>query len=396
MQSQLKTSSRLDYLDAVRGFALLLGIVFHASLAYLPVFIGWAVMDIYTSNVAGVFALLSHAFRMELFFLLAGFFSAMSIKKRGIAQFVKSRLVRLGMPFLVGWIVLRPLLVSGWVMGSQAMQGDVAVWDALQQGFASLSLLPQNLLVGTHLWFLYYLIVISLAVSLVLWLSARIEIAKLPLVNHLASLFSWLCNAKASFWLLALLTAPVLWFMQRWGVDTPDKSLLPHVPILLLYGGFFWFGWCLNRESMAIDEFSRLSWLKASLTVVCAMALIILSPFEMQTGHEYYIWIKGAFVFSYSLFMWLMVALSIGLCRKVFGSANSTMGYVADASYWLYLVHLPIVVWLQVWVSEWPIPWFIKWFLVSTITLAIGLLSYHLLVRNTIVGRILNGPRRSA
>ena len=37
-------STRLHYLDATRAFALLLGIVFHASLSFMPVFIGWAVM----------------------------------------------------------------------------------------------------------------------------------------------------------------------------------------------------------------------------------------------------------------------------------------------------------------------------------------------------------------
>ena len=66
-------NSRLNYLDAVRAFALLLGIVFHASLSFVPVFIGWAVMDISTSSSILGFILVSHSFRMELFFLIAGF-----------------------------------------------------------------------------------------------------------------------------------------------------------------------------------------------------------------------------------------------------------------------------------------------------------------------------------
>jgi len=67
---------RLYYLDAVRAFALLLGIVFHASLSFTPMFLGWAVMDISTSPLVSTFMLVSHSFRMELFFLIAGFFSA--------------------------------------------------------------------------------------------------------------------------------------------------------------------------------------------------------------------------------------------------------------------------------------------------------------------------------
>ncbi len=116
-------SSRLHYLDATRAFALLLGIVFHASLSFMPVFIGWAVMDVSTSYIAGGFALISHTFRMALFFLIAGFFSAMVLHKTRTRNFLQSRAVRLGVPFIVGWLVLRPLLVSGWIAGGQSMRG---------------------------------------------------------------------------------------------------------------------------------------------------------------------------------------------------------------------------------------------------------------------------------
>jgi peptidoglycan/LPS O-acetylase OafA/YrhL len=67
---------------------------------------------------------------------------------------------------------------------------------------------------------------------------------------------------------------------------------------------------------------------------------------------------------------------------------------VADASYWIYLVHLPLVVWLQVAVAEWPIHWSYKLALVSGVTLGMALLSYDLLVRSTFLGGLLNGRRR--
>ena len=86
-------STRLHYLDATRAFALLLGIVFHASLSFMPVFIGWAVMDVSTSYIAGGFALISHTFRMALFFLIAGFFSAMVLNKNSLMMFGFTRVV---------------------------------------------------------------------------------------------------------------------------------------------------------------------------------------------------------------------------------------------------------------------------------------------------------------
>ena len=79
-----QSDARLDYLDAVRSFALILGVIFHASLSFMPIFIGWAVMDISTSNMVSTFLLINHSFRMELFFLIAGFFSHMKFHQQNL------------------------------------------------------------------------------------------------------------------------------------------------------------------------------------------------------------------------------------------------------------------------------------------------------------------------
>jgi hypothetical protein len=120
--SQNADNSRLEYLDATRAFALVLGIVFHACLSFMPVFMGWAVQDISTSPLVAMFMTVSHSFRMEAFFLLAGFFSHLTFHRSG--EFVRSRVLRIVVPFVVGWFILRPLVVSGWIMGSASLRGD--------------------------------------------------------------------------------------------------------------------------------------------------------------------------------------------------------------------------------------------------------------------------------
>src|SRR5690606_26739880 len=97
------SNNRLDYLDAARAFALILGLIFHASLSFMPVCIGWAVMDVSTSPVVSWFVMISHSFRMELFFLIAGFFSHMSFHNQGLRRFTYSRLMRIAGPIVVGW-----------------------------------------------------------------------------------------------------------------------------------------------------------------------------------------------------------------------------------------------------------------------------------------------------
>src|SRR5690349_15431869 len=132
-------NSRLDYLDATRAFALVLGIVFHACLSFMPIFVGWAVQDVSTSPLVGMFMTVSHSFRMETFFLLAGFFSHLTFHRQGGGEFVRSRVRRIVVPFVVGWFVLRPLLVSGFIMGSASLRGDVHIWDGLVGGFQTFS-----------------------------------------------------------------------------------------------------------------------------------------------------------------------------------------------------------------------------------------------------------------
>lgn len=144
-------TSRLDYLDATRAFALILGIIFHASISFMPIFIGWAVMDISTSSIVPTFMMISHSFRLALFFLIAGFFSHMKFHIEGVQLFLKSRIVRIVIPFIIGWLVLRPMLVSAWIMGAESMRGEANILNAIKTGCASLGDLPKDLLIGTHL-----------------------------------------------------------------------------------------------------------------------------------------------------------------------------------------------------------------------------------------------------
>lgn len=387
-------NERLHYLDAARAFALLLGIIFHASISFLPIFIGWAVMDISTSAILSVFMMISHSFRLELFFLLAGFFSHMTFHREGIASFLQSRLVRIVFPFIIGWFLLRPLLISGWIMGAESMRGDVDIINALQAGFATLRNLPKDLLVGTHLWFLYYLLLISLSVVLLHTLFSMHNPTKQKLMLLVDIITHWLCSSCLAIFALAIPTAICLWFMSYWGMDTPDKSLVPHIPVSLIYGGFFLLGWLFHRHAFLMEHFSRLTYGKF---LVCLLAIItanLLASFEMKFAHPHYQLLKTAFMLSYAVMMWSLVALTIGLFKHFFDRPGKTVRYLADSSYWLYLIHLPIVIWLQIAFAELPLHWLIKLVAICTITIGVSLALYDLFIRSTCIGAVLNGKRK--
>ncbi len=386
--------NRLDYLDAARAFALLLGIVFHASLSFLPVFIGWAVQDVSTSPLVGYFTAISHSFRLEVFFLLAGFFGYTTLQRRGTAAFVRSRALRIVVPFVVGWFLLRPLLVSGWIMGSASLRGDYDFWAGLRAGFASLRSLPTGLFTGSHLWFLYYLAMIT---GVALLVRAGLRLAGTgaeALMRRADATVAALAGARWALPVLAAPTAVALWFMRYWSMDTPDQSLRPNGPVLAVYGGVFVLGWMFGRQPTLLDRFTRLTPTRWFAAIAGAVATTMLGDMQMNPGHPHYVAAHVGFVVSYALMMWSLVLLTIGLFRKFADRPNPVVRYVADASYWLYLMHLPVVVWLQVALAEVALPWPLKLSAITVVSIAVLLIAYDLLVRPTIIGQVLNGRRR--
>src|SRR3954454_10649271 len=112
-------SERLHALDALRGGALLLGIVLHAATSFVPITPRfWLIQDTHPSLPLGLLTFAIHVFRMTTFFLIAGFFARMSFHRRGTQGFVKDRLQRIALPLLVGW----PIVFAAMVM--------VATWAA--------------------------------------------------------------------------------------------------------------------------------------------------------------------------------------------------------------------------------------------------------------------------
>jgi glucan biosynthesis protein C len=382
-------SPRLDYLDAARAFALLLGIVFHASLSFSPYFMGWAVQDVSTSPLVADFFLVSHSFRMALFFLLAGFFSQGMLQRQGLGGFLRSRAVRIGGPFVVGWFLLRPLLVSGWIMGAASLRGDYDFWAGIRAGLATLHQLPAGLFTGSHLWFLYYLMLVT---GLLLLLRRAVPTA---LSARLAAAAGWLACSGWGLPLLVLPTAAALWGMRYWGLDTPDQSLRPHLPVLAIYGGFFALGWMLGRQPPeTIAALGRITVPRLLLLGAGLVGTLKLSGIQADPGHPHFQAAHGGFVFAYAALMWTLVALTLGVFRRFCSRPSPVIRYLADSSYWMYLIHLPVVVWLQVAVAEVPLHWSLKLAFVSGTTIAFALVTYDLLVRPTWLGLVLNGRRR--
>ena len=377
------TVQRMHDIDVLRTIAVMMGIVFHGALSFMPSFIGWAVMDVSTSSAIPALVVISHSFRMPLFFMLAGFFTTLALRHCSLWNLAKSRLIRLGIPFILGWLLLRPLLVAGWIAGSQDMQGEINFASVWQGTLVTFEQLPQGLFIGTHLWFLYYLLLVT-AIMLVVYSVAK------PLLS--------VKTQKRANWHLAAIrlsvvamTAVCMWFMSSWSIDTPDKSLLPQLPVLALYGICFAIGALLSQCNALFTELTRLSWYSLITMCFAITACLYLANFERQFGHPYYAVIKLGYALAYAVTMWSIIANLTGFCRRYFAKPNAISRYLADAAYSVYLLHLPVVIFVQIGVSELDFSWWIKLPLVCVVSLFVSLGLYDMLVRATWFGRLLNG-----
>ena len=130
-----RTPRRHD-LDALRAIAMLLGIVIHVALSFVPMpSEGWFVHDSRSNSGFAVVLSVIHGFRMPLFFLLSGFFTAMLWRNRGLRALLVHRAKRILLPLLVGTLTIVPLV---WIVGLTAAttanpQTDqpISLWDAV-------------------------------------------------------------------------------------------------------------------------------------------------------------------------------------------------------------------------------------------------------------------------
>jgi peptidoglycan/LPS O-acetylase OafA/YrhL len=83
----------------------------------------------------------------------------------------------------------------------------------------------------------------------------------------------------------------------------------------------------------------------------------------------------------------------MGLFRKLLSKEYRIIRYISDSAYWLYIVHLPLVVLLQALIREWDWPALVKFLFICIVVTACLLFTYQTMVRYRWLGRLLNGPR---
>jgi ABC-type multidrug transport system ATPase subunit/peptidoglycan/LPS O-acetylase OafA/YrhL len=387
----MNTTERYHSLDAVRGFALLAGVVLHATMSFLPGFgdVGWPIADRTPSVALGVTFFVIHIFRMTAFFMIAGFFAHLLFHRRGTRGFIRNRALRIFVPFVVGWIVVMPLIVVAFVWAAKPGAGAITSGPQAEPAALYFPL--------THLWFLYVLILLyaaTLAVRgvFVRWIDrsgsvrAAVDGGVRVLVN------SALAPVVLAVPVFLALAATDQW--RRWfGIPTPDQSLIPNLAAAAAFTTAFAFGWIAERQHALLQAWRR-QWglhlaVSIGVTIVCVVIAGLAPDFTPAPATTE----TTIYAALYALGSWTWTFAIVGIALRFFSDNSPARRYVSDASYWIYIMHLPLVFLLQAAVMTLPIHWSIKFAIVLGGALTLLFASYHVAVRRTFIGEVLNGTR---
>jgi peptidoglycan/LPS O-acetylase OafA/YrhL len=389
-------NDRLHGLDAVRGYALMLGIVYHATMSFLPGPQIWPVIDTHRSLFLSGLFFVSHMFRMTTFFLIAGFFGHMVVEKRGVKAFVKDRAKRIALPLVVGWPFLFAGIVGATIFGAYVSSGHLPTLAEHAAVAARAPPPPPLAFPLTHLWFLYLLLWLYAATlglrALVLRLDQQGKVRAAADAAVAAVVESPLAP-------LALAAPTVLVFLfggpwREWfGVQTPDSSLIPNAEAAVAYFTAFGFGWLLHRQSGLMNIWARRWPLNLALAVALTAGCLSMAGVAPLLTLAKPGWPTAAFAVCYAVATWSWTFAAIGLALKFLSNESPARRYIADSSYWLYLIHLPLVMLLQAMVVKLDAPAEVKILIVLGVAFPLMFASYQLMVRHSFIGAILNGRR---
>lgn len=238
-----------------------------------------------------------------------------------------------------------------------------AEWLRLRVGSWSLHLVQTN--VFHHLWFLWSLcwLVVAFAV-----------LARAGLLP----------SGRRRWWLVVVSCLPQLVMcMSMTAGYGPDTSfgILPRPHVLAFYACFYFFGVATFAADGLDTRLGRRWW----LLLPTALLLFGLGVATLNDRL-----LAGLLQPAYA---WTMSLGLIGLCSRFCSRPSARVSWLADASYWMYLVHPPLVMVAQMIVRPWALPAGVKFLVVLALVLPVLLVSYRYGVRFTAIGRLLNGPR---
>jgi peptidoglycan/LPS O-acetylase OafA/YrhL len=347
LQAVTTKTARLFFVDHLRAALVILVVLHHVALVYGASVQGYYYVEPpFTDPVAFrnllVFALVNQAWFMGAFFLLAGYFAPGSFDRKGSGSFLKDRLIRLGIPLVVFYFVLGPISFIGWYLMPATLTGITTplTWQSFWQAY------PDFLGLGP-MWFVALLLIFSFGYAAWRWLTRNRTTSS-------TSESSPPTYLGIGVFILALALVSYLFRnIVPIGESVGDFPTLAYLP---QYLSFFAVGIVAYRRdwfrtlpgSMGVVGF---------VTAVLATILLFTLAFSgqifslelteamgnaMGDGH----WQSTAYALWDSIFAVGMCLAAITFFRRFFSGESGFGRFLSQQSYAVYIIHIPIIVFL--------------------------------------------------
>jgi glucans biosynthesis protein C len=369
---KLPPSAHRPALDWLRSFVVFWLIPFHAARIYdvwHPYYVKGAQLSLGLSLVFGFFA----AWGMELLFVVAGQASAYALSQHGPRRYRGERLRRLGLPMLVGMLVLVPAMAYlGQIWHTGVADSWLGFYAQFWHFWAPGDPYGGGFTLG-HLWFIVYLFGFALVSA--------------PIVRVLqGGAGRRACNALMPVLTrpggLLLLAAPVaLTALIPWpGARSP-------LYYLTLYG--LGLGLALDERSNAgIDR----SLLPALILGVALTPLSFTAPLQSGLAPLGLV-VRDLAAAGLAVASWCWVIVALGLARRYVSQEHRLLRYTREATLPYYILHEPVVVALGLAVVRRNLGLWPGFVLITLGALVITLGLYELLIRRLPALRFLFGMR---
>jgi ABC-type multidrug transport system permease subunit len=340
-------SARLFFIDHWRAFLAILVVLHHISLVYGASLQGYYYVEPPFTNPQAfvwllVYALVNQGWFMGAFFLIAGYFTPGSFERKGTGAFLKDKLLRLGIPILVFYFVLGPISFIGYYLMPVELTGITTQlsWESFWKAY------PEFIGLGP-VWFLVMLLIFNFGYLTWRWLIKNQASA----AKNETSIPSYL---GIGIFILALAGVSYLWRM----VFPLGKSVLqfPTLAYLPQYLSFFILGTIASRRDWfrTISDSMGIAGFAAAL-----LAGLILFPLAFS-GQIFSLELSGALDNAMGNGHWQSAVytlwdsiFAVGLClgmvtffRRFFNRQNWFGSFLARQSYAVYIIHIPIVVFM--------------------------------------------------
>jgi len=359
----MSSTDRLLFFNMVRNLAMLSVVLYHAVAAYSTITPHWSVHD-GSSMTADMIRQLFDVFMMPVFFFVAGYFALPSLMKQGIWKFLKGKLRRLGIPWLLAILIIVPLLQH--VLLRKADMGHLLppfwqYWIGYLKSFGTyqIGLWTPERMSQMHFWFLSLLL--TFFIALVLFQAIRNKglgpSGSSPVkatASNKSILKAFLAVAvltSLGYFLFILFTPDMSWITIDLLWQFQPASLVSYIACFGL--GCF----AYSRQWFVGDEFPRRLFIWVPIGVLLTAGFFIIGQeifAHPLTSHKLAPGLLLAFSFVRTLVCVAFLVIFIAYARKYWNRPSRLNQALAANSYNIYLSHIFFVTFFQDVLMVWP------------------------------------------